>query len=680
MGILDKALDRIADSVAQRITGKSVTISSKDPTLKKIFGWGDEGETLNSPYSQLPIIYAAIRAVGKVIAQTDLVVMRGETEVGPNDPVRKLFDKPNLKQSPYEFKEGIGVNLQVKGNAFIVLSEEMARGLPLELTVWPSHYFKPAYDNDGNWLGWWVKRGKAPRFFLPPERVIHLGGSYNPNDELLSLAPLDVLKMTYSTMWDSLVYNRKFFQNDGTPPIIYKSNNGLSDRQREVLQKGLIDRRQGKDHAFKAQLVEGMDEVITLGFTQKDIQFLELIKQSEGDVLMVFGVTKTQVSKYEDVNYATALSQDKVFITNTCLPMMRQIESEINSQLLDSIGYKVRFDERSNEAMTYLSKEEADKAVAVLGARMVTLNEAREMIGLDPVDGGDEIPEAPAPSINFVQNPPGGKPPDPRMPNQPPAPPEPEAKDVSKALEMELAKARRTNTWHALNRIMAPIETRCVKSVRGYFHGVERKLEAKVGKSLAKAADRMNLEDAFDDGKLYKLMEGYLSEGVSAGAGTMNVQINLDDPGMKQYLANRVQYMKGINDTAKAQIQEKLDKLLQQAMDEAWTEQQRTEAIRTMLRDEFKSLASHARTIARTEVHGAFSEGRWDAVKELEPSKIEWVSSRDPLVRDSHAALDGDTVKPGESFSNGCRYPLDPLGSAGETINCRCTFSLHFGT
>lgn len=50
---------------------------------------------------------------------------------------------------------------------------------------------------------------------------------------------------------------------------------------------------------------------------------------------------------------------------------------------------------------------------------------------------------------------------------------------------------------------------------------------------------------------------------------------------------------------------------------------------------------------------------------------IEWKARLG--ARPSHAALDGERIQAGETFSNGLRFPGDPSGPANETINCHCT-------
>jgi uncharacterized protein with gpF-like domain len=95
-----------------------------------------------------------------------------------------------------------------------------------------------------------------------------------------------------------------------------------------------------------------------------------------------------------------------------------------------------------------------------------------------------------------------------------------------------------------------------------------------------------------------------------------------------------------------------------------------------------KNNKSNARTIARTETHSAYEEGRWESVKEAQPTHKMWLSSRDGKVRSFAAgdefnhAIDGEIVPIDELFSNGLMYPLEPNGEAGNVINCRCTFSV----
>lgn len=100
---------------------------------------------------------------------------------------------------------------------------------------------------------------------------------------------------------------------------------------------------------------------------------------------------------------------------------------------------------------------------------------------------------------------------------------------------------------------------------------------------------------------------------------------------------------------------------------------------------------NRAKTIARTEVHGAANYGALQAAKSAEvPTRKEWLSAQDKRTRSiengdewDHLNYDKTTVGLDENFpfisKNGQRdvlmYPGDPSGAAGNVINCRCTLA-----
>ncbi|MBA7618927.1 hypothetical protein ES703_26259 [subsurface metagenome] len=79
-------------------------------------------------------------------------------------------------------------------------------------------------------------------------------------------------------------------------------------------------------------------------------------------------------------------------------------------------------------------------------------------------------------------------------------------------------------------------------------------------------------------------------------------------------------------------------------------------------RSAFKSMR-----VARTEVSHAAGWGQREAARQSGVVKTKtWITSRDDRVRDSHAAMDGETVDFNEPYSDGSTYPGE------QDIMCRC--------
>ena len=82
------------------------------------------------------------------------------------------------------------------------------------------------------------------------------------------------------------------------------------------------------------------------------------------------------------------------------------------------------------------------------------------------------------------------------------------------------------------------------------------------------------------------------------------------------------------------------------------------------------------RMFARTAMTAAQNAGRLQQMKDAKKKGVKvkkrWVATLDDRTRDSHQALDGDTIDVEERFANGLMYPGDPSGAAREVFNCRC--------
>jgi len=97
------------------------------------------------------------------------------------------------------------------------------------------------------------------------------------------------------------------------------------------------------------------------------------------------------------------------------------------------------------------------------------------------------------------------------------------------------------------------------------------------------------------------------------------------------------------------------------------------------------SAKSRAMTIARTETHKAanvsqFTRAEMAATDSGLDVQIEWISTNDGRVRDSHRSTNGQIVAIGEKFNVGgtkMKYPSDPSGGAANVINCRCVLGYH---
>ena len=111
-----------------------------------------------------------------------------------------------------------------------------------------------------------------------------------------------------------------------------------------------------------------------------------------------------------------------------------------------------------------------------------------------------------------------------------------------------------------------------------------------------------------------------------------------------------------------------------------------TEQVQTLFDSaDITTWKNRARTVARTEVVGAYNGGLYDAFSALVAADPEtkwvkrWLATEDQRTRPDHREADGQVVPWGETFDVGgfaMLYPHDPTAPAKEVVNCRCTMLL----
>jgi len=101
------------------------------------------------------------------------------------------------------------------------------------------------------------------------------------------------------------------------------------------------------------------------------------------------------------------------------------------------------------------------------------------------------------------------------------------------------------------------------------------------------------------------------------------------------------------------------------------------EAVEGSLTDVLGGLDARADRIANTETGKAYNGARMEEMKLNNIERHQWLSSRDPFVRDTHQAgigVDGEIREVGVPFSNGVIFPGQGAPApASEVVNCRCT-------
>jgi HK97 family phage portal protein len=636
---------------------------------------------LTEPYREHVWVYACINAIAQNISGISLLFFTGNRQDKKgveNHPLIRVFDSPNPMMGGGQLIEAAFVFLGIYGEAFYLLDREQQNQVPREIWSFPPTRFREVLDRNTGLVSGWIYQRGATQVPLEPYEVIFFR-YFNPYHDLRGLSPLAAAQAGVNQDYWASRYNQAFFQNSAIPLGVLEVPGNLDDDEFQRIKAQWSDRHQGVNKAHSIAILEGGATYKQIGLSQKDMDFLAQRKWNREEIMAVFKVPKGELGIYEDINYATARVQDKVFWQKTLLPKMSNFEATLWTQLFSKIeGGRIwaEFDYSGIDAIQedFKEKVETGQKLWQMGWPINQINERLDL-GMEAVPWGDTwfapfnltpVGQADIPPEKSIPYPLPSNRAGAAGPILPPTAPV----QLVQGFDGEVY-------WQTYLGLHTPLEKKFEGKIRRFFFGQRkrqlRRLEERLGRGLIRelAVESLLLDPEVENGLLKKLVWPlYLDIGAAAGQALLaelgadpELFTLVDSPAMAA-LENKLIKVVGINDTVREQLRDTLI--------EGLGKMETTAELMDRVRKVYNFAQSRALTIARTETGQAAGAARDAAMGQMQVVKHRWVTAGDEHVRQSHQMLSGQVVERGQAFPNGCRFPCDPGGPAVEIINCRC--------
>ncbi|KFE51126.1 phage portal protein [Pseudomonas syringae] len=191
----------------------------------------------------------------------------------------------------------------------------------------------------------------------------------------------------------------EFFSNGASPSMVITYPEGISPdaAQQEQLRNQFTERYVGRNNHHKPMLLVNGGDVRPVSLSAEDAQLLETRKFQVVEIARAFGAPPHMIGETSaSTSWGTGIEQMSIgFVRYTLGPHLRRIEQELNRKLWPrSLRYFTEFNR--DGLLAGDSKTEADvigKSLGGPGAQgWMTVNEARRLKNLPPVEGGDALP------------------------------------------------------------------------------------------------------------------------------------------------------------------------------------------------------------------------------------------------------------------------------------------------
>lgn len=345
-------------------------------------------------------VMACLRWAQRTITEAPLIVQTrtadGEWQPAPTHPLQDRLSAPNPHHGGMELIGQLIPDL-ILGNAYIRKVRNGGDGIA-ELWWIPAAQIEPRWPEDGSvFISHYEYAVDGIIENVAPEDIIHLRSLMSdPQNTRKGLSELAALYREIATDNEGANWTSSLLRNQAIPGVVISP----ADKDASPTQADLDDvkekfkQRFGGDNRGEPLVMKGATRVDVLSFNPDQMNLRDLRIIPEERITAVLGIPAIVVGLGAGLQRSTFANFEEArqaAYDGFVLPMQRLIAQKLQSQLVKDFGdpnrLRVVFDTSNVGILQDDQNALHERARADLGAGLLTLNQALQMIGADPVEG-----------------------------------------------------------------------------------------------------------------------------------------------------------------------------------------------------------------------------------------------------------------------------------------------------
>ncbi len=297
-----------------------------------------------------------------------------------------VWNRPN----PFFHRQGlvelVQQHVDLAGKGYLVLNIQY--GLPLEIWWARPDRMTPVPHPTDYLAGWVYTSPDGEKVPLEVAEVIPLRMP-DPMDPYGGMGPVQALQADLDSTRYSAEYNRNFFLNSAEPGGVVEAPEELDDDEFARFKERWSEQHRGVNRAHRVAVLEGGMKWVDRTISQKDMQFVELRRESRDTIMEAYTIHKAELGIAEDVNRANAEAGEVIFAKRLSVPRLERWKAALNWCLLPLYGSTARnleFDydtpvpeDQEAERANLLATAQAAQAYASAGWPLAAIAEALEL-------------------------------------------------------------------------------------------------------------------------------------------------------------------------------------------------------------------------------------------------------------------------------------------------------------
>ena len=331
-------------------------------------------------YEQQEVVNRGVNMIVDDVAEIPIDV--GDKIVGL-DPIIKNIRKSrvnlllNIEPNPFQdinsFKRNLIIDLLIDGNIFIYFDGRHLYQLPagnMEIETHETQYITK-----------YIYQGQVD--YTPSEIIDVKENSFN--SIYRGVPRLKPAWRTMKLLGSMRNFQDNFFKNGAVPGLVLKSPNTLSEKIKERMLAAWRVRYNPNTGGRRPLILDGGLEIDNLNEVNfKDLDFQPSIAANEKIILSALGVPPLLLDSGNNANIRPNL---RLYYLETILPIVRKI----NYAFERYFGFDLQEDVSRVPALQPELRDQAAYYQSLVNTGIMTPNEAREAMRMEPLDGLDEV-------------------------------------------------------------------------------------------------------------------------------------------------------------------------------------------------------------------------------------------------------------------------------------------------
>lgn len=360
--------------------------------------WNNRAKYVEEGYQLNPIIYRAVNEIADAIASLHFELKSGEDYVEEH-PVLTLLDRPNPMMGRSEFIRALFIDYLTTGE--MACAQPIGQSQPAEL--WPvmSADIEVKPGRGGIPSAYVHKRGGSETVFpvkglVNPRADMFFWRMFNPTDYWRGQSPLMAGGIAADTHNAGAQWNYSLLKNNAKPSGVITFKEGIQveattvQRIKEWFKKAF----QGAENVGEIPILTGGAEWSQTSMNPTEMDHQTTMKEMAKLVSGVYRIPLPLIDNDATTFNNMEMAKEKFYL-DTVLPLAKDFLNSFGSWLLPAFGPDLELvvDMDDIPALEAVRDRKFNRVLKALNAGLITMDEARDEIGYDPLDPSQMDPE-----------------------------------------------------------------------------------------------------------------------------------------------------------------------------------------------------------------------------------------------------------------------------------------------